>query len=545
MAEWHVWTETSTVRVVRESPPGATNSVHVSGARNEWVGFQILVRSDAPLVIRSLQPSELKTEGGASIPSANLHMFRQHQIHLTKGTECNDSFKPGWYPDPLIPFRHPLTGAALAGRLKALPFDLPANETHGFWIDIYVPEEAKPGLYRGKIKISAGSDHGADIPVELTVWDFQLPATPTLQTAFGSPATRMQAYYKELAKEGKEREPTDWPAIEKQCNILLSEHRINAGLSPDFLWPKVQPDGGYEIPADRIEALRQFVDQYHVNALQLPSLAAMFKDPDEDRDTFRAWLKAFDVAAERLDRPGVLFYTYLIDEPNDRKAYDYVRKWGKAIREAKSVVKVLVTEQTKPQDAAWGDLYGAVDIWCALFSLFDPVSSVSRQGQGEVIWAYTALCQRERTPWWQIDFPLLNCRVPAWIAWRYRIRGLLYWGDMCYWKEVDDPWSDAWTYHHLKSGGGKVYNGEGTLVYPARAVGYDGIVPSLRLKALRDSIQDYEYLAILERLGMAEEAQAIVLPLAESWFKWSEDPVAYEKARTNLAAMIVSISKKK
>jgi hypothetical protein len=34
-----------------------------------------------------------------------------------------------------------------------------------------------------------------------------------------------------------------------------------------------------------------------------------------------------------------------------------------------SGVQVLVVEQTWTQNPAWGDLYGAVDIWCPLFSL--------------------------------------------------------------------------------------------------------------------------------------------------------------------------------
>ena len=67
---------------------------------------------------------------------------------------------------------------------------------------------------------------------------------------------------------------------------------------------------------------------------------------------------------------------------------------------------------------------------------------------------------------------------------------------------------------------------------------------SMRLKALRDGIQDYEYLAILERAGLGDEARKVVLPLAESWFNWEKDPAAYDKARATLAAMIVKAKKK-
>jgi hypothetical protein len=124
------------------------------------------------------------------------------------------------------------------------------------------------------------------------------------------------------------------------------------------------------------------------------------------------------------------------------------------------------------------------------------------------------------------------------------MRGLLYWGGMSHWSGVEDPWTDPKTLDRRKNGKGPLYQGEGTLVYPGRAVGYDGIAPSLRLKALRDSMEDYEYLAILERAGLRAEAEKIVLPLAVSWFKWETNAAAYNQAREKLAALIVKAKRK-
>jgi hypothetical protein len=379
--------------------------------------------------------------------------------------------------------------------------------------------------------------------VALTVWDFELPAVPTMQTAFGSPAGRLRGYYRQRAKEGKEKEPSDWPAVEAQCAELLAENRVNATPPGETLRPVAQTDGTFRIPPDQVRALGLFVDRYHVNALQVPHPNNAVKDPQKERAKLNAWLKSFDVLAAELNRPGLVLFVYLTDEPNDPNAYEYVRTWGQAIREANSSVKVMVTEQDWPQEEAWGTLHGAVDIWCPLFPLFKPETAAKRQALGETFWAYTALCQDKPTPWWHIDYPLLNYRVPAWIAWRYRMRGLLYWGGMSHWNEVDDPWTDPRTYGRKGKETGPVYNGEGTLVYPGRAVGYDGIAPSLRLKALRDGIQDYEYLAILERLGRSAEAEKVILPLAESWFKWDPDPAAYSKARAKLAELILAAQK--
>lgn len=155
-------------------------------------------------------------------------------------------------------------------------------------------------------------------------------------------------------------------------------------------------------------------------------------------------------------------------------------------------------------------------------------------------WTYTALCQAKPTPWWHTDFPLLNYRVPAWIAWRNRMTGILYWGGMSFWRQVDDPWTDPKALDRRTAGKGPLYNGEGSLLYPGRAVGYDGIVPSLRLKALRDAIEDYEYLAILQRAGQADAADRLIAPVAESWFAWDKSPVSYERVRTQLAELISS-----
>jgi hypothetical protein len=548
-ADWQVWTLTETRHVLRNDPPANGRTVQLTAARNEWVSFQILLRSDAPVKSVDLEAGDLTGPGGTALGRADARLYRQHQLHLETGTYRNDSFKPDWYPDPLIPFLHPMTGKKLeGGRIAAVPFDLPANQTHGFWVDLYIPTNAAPGAYRGVYRLTpAGRGASAtEIPVLLTVWNFTLPQTPTLVTEFGSP--RLRDYYGEQAKRGNGPEPSDWAGVETQCAQLLSEHRFNAKPPRETLIPRPQPDGSFLIPSRQVQSLREFVDRYHVNALQTPHPSSAVEDPEAQRDILRAWLAAFDRAARELDRPNLVFYTYLKDEPNTLEDYRYVQKWGRAVRDAKSVVKVLVVEQpwTEPglggADSAWGDLYGAVDIWCPLFSLHRPEIAAKRQALGETIWTYTALCQGLPTPWWHIDFPLLNYRVPAWMAWRDSMKGLLYWGGMSYWHQTDDPWTQVpfYTGNDKPQQGqrGIIFNGEGSLVYPARAVGYDGVVPTIRLKALRDGIQDYEYLAILQRLGKGAEAQKVVRTFTETFFQWDKDPAAYEKARAKLAAMI-------
>jgi len=539
-AEWQVWTVTGTVRARRDTPPGEGRAVRLSAARDETESFQVLMRADEAVRGIRLEASDLAGPGEAVIPGSEVRLFRQHFLHLTVPTYRNEAFEPGWYADALIPLRHPLTGEPLpeGARFHAVPFDLPAGETHGFLVDVHVPADAKPGAYRGTVRVTAEGAEAVEVPVVLTVRGFRLPRVSALATAFGSPAHRMRGHYRQRAKAGKEKEPADWDAVDRQCAAMLTRHRINATPPADLLLPERGEDGTYRFTDEQVAALRTFVDTYHVNALSVRRPTSIVKDPEKEKGKLGAWLSAFDRLAKRLDRPQITFYTYLKDEPNDAEAYRFVQQWGRAVREAGSVVKVLVVEQTWAQKEEWGDLYGAVDIWCALFPLFKVESAVRRQAKGETVWAYTALCQRDPTPWWHIDFPLLHYRVPAWIAWRYRIRGLLYWGGLSFWGQVDDPWTQPETLDRRDRGKGQVWNGEGSIVYPGRACGYDGIAPSLRLKALRDAVEDYECISILERAGRAKEAEAVVRPLAGSWFQWDKDPAAYERARARLAEMI-------
>ncbi|HKM79624.1 MAG TPA: hypothetical protein VJY15_01490, partial [Candidatus Acidoferrum sp.] len=322
-ADWRVGTVANTRRVLREETGvfDAKPAVAISAARNEWESFQVLIRSTAPVRGATIVPDDLVGPDGSLLPASAARIYRQHQLEINKPSPRNKDFKSGWYPDALIPSRHPVTSAPLTGaRFSAAPFDLPSNQTHGFLIDLHIPADARPGSYHGVYRIKGEGTDGVEIPITLTVWDFVLPATPTLQTAFGSPAERMRAYYRRRASKGLDQGPANyWDALEEQCAQLLSEHHINA--TPARLpRPDALPDGSFQIPPEQVTALREFIDRYHLNAIQLPHPNNVVKDPQQER-RLRAWLAAWDRAIEATGRPSVVFYFYLRDEPNDQAAY--------------------------------------------------------------------------------------------------------------------------------------------------------------------------------------------------------------------------------
>ena len=179
----------------------------------------------------------------------------------------------------------------------------------------------------------------------------------------------------------------------------------------------------------------------------------------------------------------------------------------------------------------------AVDIWVVSPKMYDDahkrVSEVLSKG-GKV-WFYTAWVQESYSPKWQIDFAPINFRIPhGFINQSLGITGVLYWR-VDFW--TNDPWNNVQT----SSQGGNYYPGDGMLVYPAQQVGIKGVVPSMRLKWLRDGVEDYEYIEILKRLGRGNWALEVSRSVGSDWKNWTKDPKALESARRKLGDEIEKI----
>jgi hypothetical protein len=227
----------------------------------------------------------------------------------------------------------------------------------------------------------------------------------------------------------------------------------------------------------------------------------------------------------------------LVDEPNDSIAYEQVRDFGSFLHNVNPKIKLLCAEQIEPQNPNWGNLYGYVDIYCPIFFLYDSTQAHWRQSLGDEVWTYTACTQGSvPTPWWQLDMPLLNYRIVPWQLRYYSISGLLYWSTN-YWQESEDPWTKPAGFRNSR---GDLWNEDGCLFYPGYNVGIDGPVTSLRLKQLREGIEDYEYLTTLWTMGDIDFAQSQILRLTTNFFNWQDNPESLYVVRRTIGERIAA-----
>jgi hypothetical protein len=553
-------------RVVQDQKVEGAPAVKIWSAGNEVESFQIVVSAPKENInVIKVEISDLVGPKGSKIEKENIKLFREEYVRVRMSTPRAE-LPPGLYPDPLVPFINPVTnkpieplnrsrkrwGEAVTTSgydMYAVPFEVFKGQSQTIWADVYVPKNISSGIYRGQLRVLATKGISEQILVTVTVWDFTLPDGPTHRNHFGS-FGNVARYFK------VERNSDRFRQIEMRYCKAMSEHRINPPV-PHYLLPRANDDGSLEIIPERHKALKEFITKLHVTDFEIPRAPFARLPGSTLRSDYKTISPSNRIKAQRYYREFYKYlkdnswekgaYVYMLDEPNLRENYEQVLVLGRLIHEAVPQLKCLVVEQTYLQDPSWPDIDQAVDIWCPLWSFIDGKTINEKLANGDEVWSYTALVQRAPRyhpqyqtvkeldpPYWHIDRPLIVYRIPTWINYQYDISGLLYWSTVT---TVIEPWSNP-AFAHPRH-----YNGGGFLFYPGLPCGIDGPVISMRMKNLRDGMEDYEYFAILERLTDKKTVKEIVDTISLNWWNFSKDPNEFLAARKKIAQQIVNFKK--
>jgi hypothetical protein len=491
-----VWVAPSLHRVGMTDAPGANAQADLSAARGEYESFQIVANGGtAGLSDVNVTVSDLQGPDGQVIPRTNMTLYREKYVRVTSSSPnwkgSNQPMAPGWYPDALIPFTDPESGKPLSGAaLRAVPFDLQAGNNQPIWVDVLVPRTAKAGKYSGTFTVSSKQGNFTG-QIALTVWNFTLPAAPSLKSSFlffqaGSLAAQQELLRNKVS--ALSASPADQPVLMK-----------NYGLSATHIGPFSGADIG------------------RCSMSPAPSAA-----------TFKALAAA--------QQPGLMLYNYSADEIGSCKnLYPMIKQW--AVNMHQAGIKNLISMSPTPAlyDDGSGTGRSAVDIWVLLPVMYNNSAPHVKEvlKKGDSVWSYNTLVQDAYSPKWLIDFNPVNFRIqPGFISQSLNLSGMLYWRVD---KWPSDPWNNvnnAGTYSSSN------YPGEGMLVYPGQQVGVKGVVASMRLKWLRDGVEDYDYVQILKELGKSDEAMKIARTVGPDWTNWTRDPEAIESARKTLGETI-------
>lgn len=513
------WTTTPAERIFKDSPvPANTASgIKVFAAKNEFEPFQIVVKPSSSgnvTVNISGFAAGIKTE-----------LYQVKYVNVISATDALG--KTGPYPDPLWPLEN---GATVA---------LTANENTAFWFSVYVPSTAASGDYTANVSIG-----GVSIPITLHVFNFQIPAELHVESKMNYSDNKI------LSKYGVTGTGTEYWKYVDLIKQFFIDHRLTSrsvlwsgGLTTDYAAPYISyncngtlqdTDGiwGFDKPAERYLSgtglMNGIFSQQFNGGAGFPSFqVATFHDNDPANDqrppTFcgltrnasdwytggnpssaynQKWWQYITTIRNYLHTRGYLSkaYYYFANEPQDQADYDAVAWYSRYLKAAAPDLKLMVSENPRPEIFSHGNYLAdrQIDIWLPVLHQYDPVVSHERErNHGEVSWIY--FLYGTRPPYFNpitLDHPGIESKFTGWFLWKYRIKGIAYY-QLNGWSE--NPWTGD-------PRAGTAQNGDTFMLYPPSPTG-DGdiaygannhrLVPSIRFELMRDSLEDYEYLYLL------------------------------------------------
>ena len=555
--------------LLKDPPPRTPESAAVLHApKGGHDSFQIVVFGGAAGLknLDAVIAAAPKSANGAVLPAKTIALYLEHYIAVSRPSkEGFGGARVGSYPDPLIPFRNPFTGERLTGgRYSPAPFDVAPGQNAVIYVELSVPRTAPAGTYTSSVSIGSPGSTLAAIPLTAIVWDFTIPLTPSLHSGFhdydSERLSGPSAYY------GYRQNSPEHLSVAVAMDEQLIAHRLMPEI-PVYSYFHVDNDGHIVNTAEQDDELYRILSRPERSDFKL-----YFGDHEPFPDQLgRNRQKAITFLREVwrwFEKRGLLGKLWLRpqDEPETDSDFLKAQAYADLIHEANPGFKVAITGAFD-QSGVDQYLYGHLNTFVMNFKSFDPIRQAERQERGEHFWTYTALIQNSDnpSPFWMIEFPLLNLRISPWINYRYGVEGLLYW-TTSYWNEIrargGSPWTDPCTVKERIV----CYNGDGVLAYPGKEVNYIvprgaygslsqaavyGSVPSLRLKALRDGMEDYELLTLAARKDPKSATHAAILVACRGdaipgdanrncFHRWNTNPDDLMQARLALADVIQS-----
>lgn len=483
-----VWPVNPMVKVFHDDwPLAGERQVRLYACRNEREPFQIALRAKEPLSV-SVTASEIQGPGGNKLAPPAIYQVgyvpidfpigyassTQPAYHRLKpSTPGNDGWA-GLWPDPLIPLSNP-------------EIELPADQTQALWLDLGIPAEAQPGEYRGWVEFTHRNGT-ARITVELTVWPFTLPERKHCKAIYdlrrgmidifpgGQGAESVAMWYRFLSEYNVSpgliypepqfryengRVTIDYKGFDEACELLFDNLHGNAAYTPGFFYAL-----GWAYPPKKYFDHEPFTAEW--NAIFQSALRDFYAHLRE-----RGWDK--------------YFVYYLSDEPHEQApgVIDNLARICDLAREAVPDIVIYSSTWTHIRG-----LDGHVNLWGIGPHGSFPLPEVEeRRTRGDRFWFTTDGQMCTDTPYLGIE------RLLPWFCFKYGVEAYEFWG-VSWW--TYDPWKYGWHMYIRQSNEGTDYywvrypNGDGFLAYPGGPLGRKEPVPSIRLMAAREGVEDYE-----------------------------------------------------
>ncbi len=463
--------------------------VGISAAGNERESFQLVVATSGPLKQLKIDAGELRNAAGQVIPADCVRINPIGYVEVTEAFYYPSS-RIGFWPD-ILHQNH--------------PFDLP-ERVQPFMVTVAVPAGQAAGVYEGTLTVAAENLETRNVQYKLQVYDFSLPVR-------GKAKTFIHFSYVPNDRE-----------LRRKVYETVFDYRLNpTSMYPKFFKKKVHtrflPD-----PEDLAYCLEKGMNFMCFGFLEDKLAKDSFSFDDEYIKAVVEWIDKWKPVLEKhnaWDIAYLLGFDEIMHQPGPVR--------DQRLREAEKICRAIKSAYPDCRISNIGRLMSIapelMDKWYAVPVKNKEFTNLLKQGK-EVgfYWAY-------QNPSFMLDQPGIAPRICSWMAYKEGADGIGYYSStklhgsctelnkpslerqrrahnntvgfgICTEDCTPDPmpvtldWDKS--QYNLLTFGGFARNADGMLFYPAPD---HTLLASFRLLSIRDGIEDFEYLKILEELS--------------------------------------------
>lgn len=585
----------------RRATPTEIDAVglQISAARNDWESCQLVLNPTREIQLTGISFTPLKNAAGNEIPLKNL-TARDVFYHLVENPTDKTGIRGEFYPDALPPFSFP----------KALT----VGENAPIWITVYVPEGVPAGDYvaQATLTLKKASDakktngdeveqmnqanelddsdsvEKVTVPLQLHVWNFDIPRENHSETAYGFSPGMTYRYHGVEDVESKRRLDQIYLKFISQYRVSPYHPETMDKIRYEWVVDREKPENSHCVIdfSDFDRAIERAISEYHFTNFVIsipgmgggtyqerwkPQLEGYGEETVEYQAMFASCVRQLEA---HLKEKGWLdkAYVYWFDEP-EPKDYEFIKNGMNRIKKYAPGIQTMLTEEPS-EEVVQGDLLGKVDVWCPLTPHFDSEIADKCRAKGERFWWY--VCCGPTAPYCGefIDHSAVEMRTWLWQTWQNDVVGTLIW-ETDYWtsptafpNEPQNPYLDPMSYasDSATPPGTKRFwgNGDGRFFYPPLACAtpnrdaenpnFEEPVSSIRFEMLREGLEDYEMLYLLrEKLAEAKNLNAekraeyealLEVPdeITSSLTNFSKDPAPIYERRARIAEALEALA---
>ena len=435
-------------------------------------------------------------------------------------------------------------------------FDIKAGESQSFVLKATTTKDSAPGEYSATVTVmSADGKEIKKATVYVYVWNFTLADESDCKTLMDMGGYDICLSYYDYSGSGVKDE--NGHDLYRSYYDFMLDYRVNC-----YTLPTENKNGSYG------GSSAPYLNNPRVQAF----LALGWKTELTESNVENAY-NSLSQNPDWLDKA----YFYPVDEPGSIEALDRINAYGEILK-AKFPGYKLIAPMHINYATSEGDYFSyvakSVNVWCPktfFFNTFaewfadrdleygttpgleEKLGSLrdrfwEEQKNGDEVWWYVTRFPNDPEITFIINTDAVNIRTVFWQTKLYGVDGFLYYS-VNHWSKSEgrywvNPGSDVPFYHGLDAMHEinsnypyEVY-GNGILIYSGAYFAQTDPVASLRLESIRDGIEDYEYMSMLEKVYGTDVVNGIITEWTTGLGEYSTDVEAFRELRAKLGALV-------